>query len=91
VRVLGELWKEFVEIEVHRLKGKLGIWYDVFMQPIKVPSKAVHMSEDPKAYWCHQSGLMVQTPEEGGHMCYSGNELFLTEECFRCVFLNYGV
>jgi hypothetical protein len=100
IKVLTEEFPfpEKIFIEATFIHGKFGNIFPVKSGPIEVPSKGVHMSEDEFAYWCHMYNLeaptvpMIEMGETETRNCVDSKtgEVFVTEKCMRCVFLNFG-
>ena len=82
-----EVW-----IEVSRYKNKMGKWVDHDGPPIRVNAKGVHLSEDQYAWFCHYHNQYneFEMDEQATRICFTNEEISITQECARCIFLNYG-
>jgi hypothetical protein len=81
---------QLVQVEVSRIQGKDGIWRSIAVGTFEVPAKAVHMSEDEFAWWCHKDSMWVDGARAGGE-CFNSKDVFVNPKCMRCIFLNYGM
>lgn len=65
---------------------------------LQVPAQSVHMSEDPRGYWCHMPAISLgRTWEYGGLLGPQGEtracgppHYEISERCLRCAFVALG-
>jgi hypothetical protein len=72
--------RDCIPVTARLIEERQTVWLvEVNGQRVELPKGSIHVSEEPRAYWCHQ-----------GHVACSPPQLEISPACGRCLFVAVG-